>query len=85
MTRTRSRPLAAGLVAPTDLGGRHGDRDGIAVLLAFEGLLEAGDQIAVTLDVGQGFTAGRAVDDGSLVVLEGVVNEYDSVCSDLHV
>ena len=48
------------------LGGRHGDRDGIAVLLAFEGLLEAGNQIAVTLDVGQGISAGRAVDDGSV-------------------
>ena len=74
-----------GVVDAVALGGRHGDRDGIAVLLAFEGLLEAGNQIAVTLDVGQGISSGRAVDDSSLVVLEGVVNEYDTVCSDLHV
>jgi hypothetical protein len=58
----------------------NGHRDAGAVLLALECLLQARHQVAVPLDVGQRFTAGRAVDHAAVIVFEGVVNEYDFVC-----
>jgi hypothetical protein len=38
----------------------------------------------MSLDVRERFRARRAVDDGSGVVLEGVMNEHYSVCSNFH-
>ena len=64
--------------------GRDGNRDLAAVLLALERLLEARDQVAVPLNIGQRLAAGRTIDHGTGVVLERVVNQYDSVCSNFH-
>src|ERR1700688_4668010 len=65
-----------GIVRAIPFRGGHGHCQGIAVLLALEGRLQAREQIAMSLNRGEWSASGRAVDDRSVIILEGVMNEY---------
>ena len=64
---------------------RDGDVELVAGGLAVERLLEARDDVALAVQVAERRTAARGVDDGALLVAQGVIERYDAVLRDVQV
>jgi HAD superfamily hydrolase (TIGR01490 family) len=75
----------AALVAlSVTLFGAHDDLELVAFLLAFELALEAGDQIAVAMEIEEGLAPDVRIDDLAVVVLERVGETGDAIFRDFH-
>ena len=61
-----------------------GDVELVPGRLAGEGLLEPRDDVALAVEVAERPAAARGIDDGALLVPQGVFERHDAVLFDLH-
>ena len=66
------------------LFGLDGDTEFVAGGLAFQGLFQTRNQVAYTLDIGQRLPIFGAVEFGTLIIGQGVVDGGDFLAGNLH-
>jgi len=66
------------------IGGRDLDAQLVAGALVGQFPLQAGHQVAVSMQIGERLSRARAVDDFTRIVLQRVVEQYDGVLRDGH-